>query len=144
VVAPLLCKATMLDKREVRRRVVGLLAATFVGQRVPEALYVSLIATALVGQRLPNATALLNECEGRGLRGTSVISRLFLPRGCRLTALFANRRLSLPVSLFSLIGECLGLSGGHLHTLLLRLQRTSKAFVLVVLAGKSGLALLLP
>jgi hypothetical protein len=90
------------------------------------------------------ATALLNECKGRGLRGTSVISRLFLPRGCRLTALFSNRRLSLPVSLFSLIGECLGLCGGHLHTLLLHLQRTSKAFVLVVLAGKSGLALLSP
>jgi hypothetical protein len=69
---------------------------------------------------------------------------LFLPRGCRLTALFSNRRLSLPVSLFSLIGECLGLCGGHLHTLLLHLQRTSKAFVLVVLAGKSGLALLSP
>ena len=54
VVAPLLCKATMLDEREVRGRVVGLLAATVVGQRVPEALYISLIATALVGQRLPN------------------------------------------------------------------------------------------
>ena len=55
VVAPLLCKATTLDEREGRGRVVGLSAATFVGQRVPEALYVSLIATALVGQRLPNA-----------------------------------------------------------------------------------------
>jgi hypothetical protein len=55
VVAPLLCKATTLDEREVRGRVVGLSAATFVGQRVPEALYVSLIATALVGQCLPNA-----------------------------------------------------------------------------------------
>jgi hypothetical protein len=54
-------------------------------------------------------------------------------------ALFSNRRLSLPVLLFSLIGECLGLCGGHLHTLLLCLQRTSEAFVLVVLAGKSGL-----
>jgi hypothetical protein len=86
------------------------------------------------------ATALLNECEGRGLRGTSFISRLFLPHGCHLTALFFNRRLSLPVSLVSLIGKCLGL----LHTLLLRLQRTSEAFVLVVLAGNSGLALLSP
>jgi hypothetical protein len=90
------------------------------------------------------ATALLDECEGRGLRGTSVISRLFLPRGCGLTALFSNRRLSLPVLLFSLIGECLGLCGGPLHTLLLRLQSTSEAFVFVVLAGKSGLALLSP
>jgi hypothetical protein len=79
-----------------------------------------------------------------GLRGTSVISRLFLPRGCGLTALFSNRRLSLPVLLFSLIGECLGLCGGPLHTLLLRLQSTSEAFVFVVLAGKSGLALLSP
>jgi hypothetical protein len=90
------------------------------------------------------ATALLDECEGRGLCGTSVISRLFLPRGFHLTALFSNRRLSLPVSLISLIGKCLGLCGGHLHTLLLRLQRTSKAFVLVVLGGNSGLALLSP
>jgi len=85
-----------------------------------------------------------DECKGRGLRGTAVISRLFLPRGCGLTALFSNRRLSLPVLLFSLIGECLGLCGGHLHALLLRLQRTSEAFVFVVLAGKSGLALLSP
>ena len=55
VVAPLLNKATALDEREVRRRVVGLSAATFVGQRVPEVLYISLIAMALVDQRLPNA-----------------------------------------------------------------------------------------
>jgi hypothetical protein len=106
-----------------------------------------LVATLDVGLRRQQcllATALLNECEGRGRRCTSVISRLFLPRGCRLTALFSNRRLSLPVSLISLIGECLGLCGGHQHTLLLRLQRTSEAFVLVVLAGKSGLALLSP
>ena len=89
-------------------------------------------------------TALHDECEGRGLRGTAVISHLFLPRSCGLTALFSNYCLSLPVSLFSLIGECLGLCGGYLHMLLLRLQRTSKAFVLVVLAGKSGLALLSP
>ena len=58
-------------------------------------------------------------------------------------ALFYNCRLSLPVLLFSLIGECLGLCGGHLHTLLLRLQHKNEAFVLMVLAGKSGLALLL-
>jgi hypothetical protein len=102
-----------------------------------------LVATLYVSLRRQQsllATALLDECEGRGLRGTSVISRLFLPRGCRLS----NRRLSLPVSLFCLIGECLGLRGSHLHTLLLCLQRTSEAFVLVVLAGKSGLALLSP
>ncbi len=55
VVAPLLCKAMTLDEREGRGRVVGLSAATFVGQRVPEVLYISLIATALVGQCLPNA-----------------------------------------------------------------------------------------
>jgi hypothetical protein len=90
------------------------------------------------------ATALLDECEGRGLCGTSVISRLFLPRGCGLLALFSNRRLSLPVALFSLIGECFGLCGGHLLTLLLHLQRTSEAFIFVVLAGKIGLALLSP
>jgi len=115
-------------------------------------LYISLrrqhflVATLYVGLRRQQcllATALLDKCEGRGLRGTSFISRLFLPRGCGLT-LFSNRRLSLPVSLFSLIGECRGLCGGHLHTLLLRLQRTSEAFVFVVLAGKSGLALLSP
>jgi hypothetical protein len=58
--------------------------------------------------------------------------------------LFYNRRLSLLVSLFSLIRECLGLCGGHLHMLLLCLQRMSEAFILVVLAGKSGLALLSP
>ena len=76
--------------------------------------------------------------------GTLVISCLFLLRSCRLTALFYNRRLSLPVSHFSLIGKYLGLCGSHLHTLLLRLQRMSEAFILVVLAVKSGLALLLP
>jgi hypothetical protein len=48
VVAPLLCKATTLDEREVCGRVVGLPAATFVDQRVPEAPHVSLMATALV------------------------------------------------------------------------------------------------
>jgi hypothetical protein len=90
------------------------------------------------------ATALHDECKGRGLCGTSVISRLFVPRGCGLTALFSNCPLSLPVSLFSLIRECLGLCGSHLHTLLLCLQRTSEAFVFVVLAGKSGIALLSP
>jgi hypothetical protein len=68
------------------------------------------------------ATALLDECEGRGLRGTSYISRLFLPRGFHLTAVFSNRRLSLPVSLISLIGECLGLCGGHLHMLVPKLE----------------------
>ncbi len=82
--------------------------------------------------------------QGRGLHGSSVISGLFVPRGCHLTALFYNCHLSLPVSLFSLIGECLGLCGGHLHTLLLRLQHTSEVFVLVVLVGKSSLALLSP
>ena len=55
VVASLLCKATMLNKREVHGQVGGLLAATFISQRVPEAVYVSLIATVLVGQCLPNA-----------------------------------------------------------------------------------------
>ena len=107
----------------------------------------SLVATLYVRLRRQQclvATALLSKCEGHGLGGTSFIGRVFLLRGCRLTALFSNRRLSLPVSLFSLIGECLGLCGGHLHTLLLRLQRTSEAFVLVVLAGKSGLTLLSP
>ena len=49
VVAPLLSKVTTLDEREVCGRVVGLLAAMFIDQRVPETLYVSPIATALVG-----------------------------------------------------------------------------------------------
>ena len=81
----------------------------------------------------------------RGLRTLRhvVISRLFLPRGCGLTALFSYRRLSLPVLLYSLIGKCLGLCGGQLYTLLFCLQRTSEAFVFVVLAGNSGLPLLL-
>ena len=87
---------------------------------------------------------LLNDYEGRRLCDTSFISRLLFPRGCGLTALFSYCRLSLPVLLFSLIGKCLGLCGGQLYTLLFRLQRTSKAFVFVVLAGKSGLALLSP
>ena len=55
VVAPPLSKATALDECEVRGQVVGLSAATFVGQQVLEALHVSLMATALGGQRLPNA-----------------------------------------------------------------------------------------
>ena len=83
----------------------------------------------------------LGDSQVQGLR---TLWHVIRPRGCGLTALFSNCRLCLPVSLFSLIGECRGLCGGHLHTLLLRLQRTSEAFVLVVLAGKSGLALLSP
>jgi len=56
VALSLISEATArLDEREVRWRVVGLSAATFVGQRVPEALHVSLMATALVGQCRPNA-----------------------------------------------------------------------------------------
>ena len=115
----------------------------YVGLRLQQCL----LATLFVGLRLQQclvATALLDECEGREFRSTSFISRLFLPRGCGLTALFSNRRLSLPQSLFCLIGKCLGLCGGQLYTLLLRLQRTSKAFVFMMLAGKSGLALLSP
>jgi hypothetical protein len=125
------------------RRQHFLVATLYIGLRRQHFL----VATLYVGLRCQEclvATALLDECEGRGLCGNLFISRLFLQRGCALTALFSNRRLSLPVSLFSLIGECLGLCGGHLHTLLLRLQRTSEAFVFVVLAGKSGLALLSP
>ena len=49
VVAPLHSKVTMLDEREVCGRFVGLSAATFIDQRVPDALYVSPITTALVG-----------------------------------------------------------------------------------------------
>ena len=141
------------------RRQHLLVATLYVGLRrqhfLVATLYVrfcrqhSLVATLYVRLRRQQclvATALLSKCEGHGLGGTSFIGRVFLLRGCRLTALFSNRRLSLPVLRFSLIGECLGLClcGGHLHTLLLRLKRTSEAFVLVVLAGKSGLALLLP
>ena len=90
-------------------------------------------------------TSLLDYCMLRGLCGTLFISRLFLPYGCRLMVLFSNCHLSLPVLLFSRIGECLGLRGSRLHTtLLFHLQRTSAAFALVLLVGKSGLALLLP
>jgi hypothetical protein len=80
VVAPFLCKTTTLDERKVRGQVVGLLAATFVGQRVPEALYVSLIATALVGQRLPNA-----------LFDSSIVQRFRTCCGSRETLLLCQR-----------------------------------------------------
>jgi hypothetical protein len=79
VVAPILSKATVLDEREVRGRVVSLSAATFVRQRVSEALHVSLMATALVGQRLPNA--LFDSgfgqrfCTCRGSRETLLLSQ---------------------------------------------------------------------
>ncbi len=55
MVAPLLSKATALDKREVCARVVGLPAATFVDQRVPETPHVSLMATALTCEHRLNA-----------------------------------------------------------------------------------------
>ncbi len=63
----------------------------------------------------------------------------FLPRGCRLSALFSNCRLSLLVPLISLVGYGLCLRGGRLLTLLLCLQHASAAFLLVLQAGKSGL-----
>ena len=99
-------------------------------------------------------TLLLDECELRGRCGspvaTSFISCLhqhYLLRGCRLSALFPNHRLSLLVPLVSLVGYGLGLRGGHLLTLLLWLQRMHATFdgqerphaaVLQGLASKSG------
>jgi hypothetical protein len=77
----------------------------------------------------------------------SFVSRLrqrFLPRGCRLSALFSNRRLGLSVPLVSLVGYGLCLRSGRLLTLFLRLQCASAAFLLVLQAGKSGLTLLSP
>jgi hypothetical protein len=78
---------------------------------------------------------------------TSFVNRLhkrFLPCGRRLLALFSNCRLGLLVPLVSLV--CYGLCshGSHLLTLLLRLQRASAVFLLVLQVGKSGLTLLLP
>ncbi len=76
----------------------------------------------------------------------SFVSRLrqrFLPRGRRLSALFSNRRLGLLVPLVSLVGYGLCSRGGHLLTLLLRLQCASAAFLLMLQAGKSSLTLLL-
>ena len=78
---------------------------------------------------------------------TSFISRLrqrFLPGSCRLLALFFNCHLGLLVPLVSLVGYGLCLRGSRLLTLLLRLQRASAAFLLVLQAGKSGLTLLSP
>jgi hypothetical protein len=78
---------------------------------------------------------------------TSFVSRLrqcFLPCGCCLSALFSNFCLGLLVPLVSLIGYSLCLPGGRLLTLLLRLQRASAAFLLVLQAGMSSLTLLWP
>ncbi len=75
------------------------------------------------------------------------VSRLrqrFLPHGRRLSALFSNCCLGLSVLLVSLVGYGLCLHGGRLLTLLLRLQRTSAAFLLVMQARKSTLTLLSP
>ena len=120
-----------------------LMVTLYVGLR-HQHFFVAALHNSLCRQHFLLATVLLNECKGHELCGMSFIRHLFLLRGCRLMALFFNRCLSLPVLLFSLIGECLGLCGGHLHVLLLRLQSMSKSFILVVLAGKSSLTLLLP
>jgi hypothetical protein len=64
--------------------------------------------------------------------------------GRRLSALFSNRRLGLSVPLVSLIGYGLCLHGGHLLTLLLRLQCASAAFLLMLQGGTSSLTLLSP
>jgi hypothetical protein len=77
----------------------------------------------------------------------SFVSRLcqrFLPHGRRLSALFSNRCLGLLVPLVSLLGYSLCSHGGRLLTLLLHLQRTSAAFLLMLQAGKSSLMLLSP
>ncbi len=66
------------------------------------------------------------------------------PGGCRLSALFPNRRLGLLVPLVSLIGDGLCLHGSHLSTLLHHLQRTRAAFLLVLHAGKCHLTLQSP
>ena len=64
--------------------------------------------------------------------------------GCRLLALFPNRRLGLLVPLVSLIGDGLCLRGSRLSTLLYRLHRTRTAFLLVLHAGKCDLTLQSP
>jgi hypothetical protein len=74
----------------------------------------------------------------------SLIGQCFLLRGRRLLALFSNCRLGLSMPLGSLVVYGLCSRGGRLLTLLLRLQRASAAFLLVLQAGKSGLTLLSP
>ncbi len=74
----------------------------------------------------------------------SCLHQCFLLRGCRLSALFSNCRLGLLVLLISLVRYGLCSRGGRLLTLLLRLQRMSAAFLLVLQAGKSSLMLLSP
>ncbi len=78
---------------------------------------------------------------------TLFVSRLrqrFLPRGRRLSALFSHCRLGLSVPHISLISYGLCSRGAPLPTLLLCLQCTSAAFLLVLQVGKSSLTLLLP
>ena len=74
--ALLLSKATALNECEVRGQVVGLSAATFVGQGVPEALHLSLMATALGGQHLPNS--LFNSGIGQRFRTCGGTSKTLL------------------------------------------------------------------
>jgi hypothetical protein len=109
-----------------------LLAAYFHGKSVLEALYLGKV-----------------ELRGRcgSLAVTAFHSRLrqcFPPGGCRLSALFPNRCLSLSVPHGSLIGDGLCSRGSRVSTLLLRLQCTRAAFLLVLHAGKCGLTLQSP
>jgi hypothetical protein len=106
--------------------------ACFLGKSVLEALY-------------------LGEVELRGHCGglaATVFCRCVRqrvhPGGCRLSALFPNRRLGLLVPLVSLIGDGLCLHGSCLSTLLHCLQRTRASFLLVLHAGKCDLTLQLP
>jgi hypothetical protein len=107
-------------------------SACFLGESVLEVLY-------------------LGKVELRGhcgsLAATAVRSCLrqrIPPDGCRLLALFPNRRLGLLVPLNSLIGDDLCSRGSRLSTLLLRLQRMRAVFLLVLHAGKCGLTLQSP
>jgi hypothetical protein len=108
------------------------LAAYFHGESILEAMYLGEV-----------------ELRGRcgGLAATAVRSCLrqhFPPGGCRLSALFPNCCLGLSVPRGSLIGDGLCLLGSRQSTLLLRLQRTCAAFLLVLHAGKCGLTLQSP
>jgi len=96
-------------------------------------------------------TLYLGEVELRGCCGglaaklfRSRVRQRFHPGSCRLLALFPNRRLGLLVPLVSLVGDGLCSCGSRLSTLLLRLQCTCTAFLLVLHAGKCGLALQSP
>ena len=104
----------------------------FLGKSILKALYLGKVE--------------LRGCCG-GLLATVFCSRVrqrFHLGGCRLSAFFLNCRLGLMVPLVSLIGDGLCSRGSCLLTLLLCLQRTRAAFLLVLHAGKCSLTPQLP